>query len=361
MKTRGGVVKNLLRQAGRGHLPDEILFRRKSPYPKTYDTNYEALLVKRVREMAADSNAPVMQFLDRKKLERFLLSPSDYGRPWYGQLMAGPQMLAYILQVNFGWSTITSGLPFKKGVKSGKRRAALRPPSFSEKSNSKNKPGPVWTRRLFAGIISKNHQTITEKGGPAMRVTGVIAEYNPFHGGHQYQIARAKELSGADYCVVAMSGDFVQRGEPAVYSKYLRARAALACGADLVLEIPSLFATGQRRGFRLLRRGAALRTGHGGHPLFRQRVWRHRPSSQSGPVSDRRFRGIRGPDEGRYQKRSHLPAARSRALKTLGVLDPDTIALIESPNNLLGLEYCRALLVQNSALTPLAVLRLGNA
>ena len=101
MKTRGGVVKNLLRQAGRGHLPDEILFRRKSPYPKTYDTNYEALLVKRVREMAADSNAPVMQFLDRKKLERFLLSPSDYGRPWYGQLMAGPQMLAYILQVNF--------------------------------------------------------------------------------------------------------------------------------------------------------------------------------------------------------------------------------------------------------------------
>ncbi|EEG51137.1 nucleotidyltransferase family protein, partial [Enterocloster asparagiformis] len=59
-----------------------------------------------------------------------------------------------------------------------------------------------------------------------MRVTGVIAEYNPFHGGHQYQIARAKELSGADYCVVAMSGDFVQRGEPAVYSKYLRARAA---------------------------------------------------------------------------------------------------------------------------------------
>ena len=57
--------------------------------------------MERVREMAADSCAPVMQFLDRKKLERFLLSPSDYGRPWYGQLMAGPQMLAYILQVNF--------------------------------------------------------------------------------------------------------------------------------------------------------------------------------------------------------------------------------------------------------------------
>ena len=101
LKTRGGVVKNLLRQAGSGMLPEEILFRRKSPYPKTYDKGYEALLVERVREMAADTGSPVMRFLDRKKLERFLSSPSDYGRPWYGQLMAAPQMLAYILQVNF--------------------------------------------------------------------------------------------------------------------------------------------------------------------------------------------------------------------------------------------------------------------
>ena len=101
MKTRDGVVKNLLRQAGKGLLPDEILFRRKSPYPKTYDTNYEALLIQRVREMMTGGSAPVMEFLDKKKLEELLTSPSDYGKPWYGQLMAGPQMLAYILQINF--------------------------------------------------------------------------------------------------------------------------------------------------------------------------------------------------------------------------------------------------------------------
>ncbi len=101
MKSRGGVVKSLLRQSASGLLPDEILFRRKSPYPKTYDTGYEALLASRVREMTEDSQAPVLQFLDRKKLEAFLARPSDYGKPWYGQLMAGPQMLAYILQVNF--------------------------------------------------------------------------------------------------------------------------------------------------------------------------------------------------------------------------------------------------------------------
>lgn len=107
MKTRDGVVKNLLRQAGKGLLPDEILFRRKSPYPKTYDTNYEALLITRVREMMSDSKAPVLEFLDKNKLEHFLAKPSDYGKPWYGQLMAGPQMLAYLLQINY-WLEIYS-------------------------------------------------------------------------------------------------------------------------------------------------------------------------------------------------------------------------------------------------------------
>lgn len=101
MKARGGVAKALLREAGRGLLPDEILFRRKSPYPKTYDRNYEALLAGRVRDILGDSSSPVLPFLDKKKVERFLESPSDYGKPWYGQLMAAPQLMAYLIQVDF--------------------------------------------------------------------------------------------------------------------------------------------------------------------------------------------------------------------------------------------------------------------
>lgn len=101
MKTRDGVAKHLLRMSGAGLLPDEVLWRRKSPYPKTYDKAYETLLADRVREILEDSTAPVLQFLDRKKTEKFLESPSDYGKPWYGQLMAGPQMLAYMIQVNY--------------------------------------------------------------------------------------------------------------------------------------------------------------------------------------------------------------------------------------------------------------------
>ena len=75
-----------------------------------------------------------------------------------------------------------------------------------------------------------------------MKVTGIIAEYNPFHTGHLYHLNQARKLTGADFIVVAMSGDFVQRGGPAIFDKYTRAEMALACGADLVLELPSPFA-----------------------------------------------------------------------------------------------------------------------
>lgn len=101
MKAKDGIAKNLLRQAGRGMLPDEILFRRKSPYPKTYDTGYESLLAGKLRQILRDPGSPVLRFLDRRKTEAFLSSPSDYGKPWYGQLMAGPQMTAYIIQIDF--------------------------------------------------------------------------------------------------------------------------------------------------------------------------------------------------------------------------------------------------------------------
>lgn len=100
MKAKDGVAKGLLREAGRGRLPEEILFRRKSPYPKTYDTGYETMLADALRRVLEDSTAPILPFLDREKTERFLTSPADYGRPWYGQLMAAPQMMAYVLQLN---------------------------------------------------------------------------------------------------------------------------------------------------------------------------------------------------------------------------------------------------------------------
>lgn len=101
MKCTDGVVKGLLRHAGKEYLPKDILWRKKSPYPKTYDPAYEKLLGKQLKEVLSSPLSPIRTLLDTKKVRAFLDSPSDYGRPWYGQLMAGPQMLAYMLQVNY--------------------------------------------------------------------------------------------------------------------------------------------------------------------------------------------------------------------------------------------------------------------
>lgn len=101
MKYRDGVEKSLLRDACVGMLPDEILYRKKSPYPKTYDPAFEKGLSDKFRKVLADKSAPIHRFVDFDKASRFLSSPKDYGKPWFGQLMAGPQMIAYMLQVNY--------------------------------------------------------------------------------------------------------------------------------------------------------------------------------------------------------------------------------------------------------------------
>ena len=76
-----------------------------------------------------------------------------------------------------------------------------------------------------------------------MKTAGIIAEYNPFHNGHSYHIRETRRITGADYIIVVMSGDFCQRGIPAISDKYLRAEMALENGADLVLELPVRFST----------------------------------------------------------------------------------------------------------------------
>ena len=101
MKAKDGTVKNVLRQASKELLPDEILFRKKSPYPKTYHPAYEALLSERLKDVLSSANEPLLQLVDKEKVLLFLDHPKDYGTPWYGQLMAGPQMTAYLLQINY--------------------------------------------------------------------------------------------------------------------------------------------------------------------------------------------------------------------------------------------------------------------
>ena len=101
MKCKDGVVKGLLREASKDYLPDEVLYRKKSPYPKTYDPAYEGLLREELMKVLTNTASPLNQLVDLKKIKAFMQCPSDYGRPFYGQLMAGPQLLAYLLQINY--------------------------------------------------------------------------------------------------------------------------------------------------------------------------------------------------------------------------------------------------------------------
>ena len=75
-----------------------------------------------------------------------------------------------------------------------------------------------------------------------MKIAAIIAEYNPFHNGHKYLIEETRRLTGADYILAIMSGDFVQRGAPAICNKYLRTKLALSGGADAVIELPPVYA-----------------------------------------------------------------------------------------------------------------------
>ena len=101
MKYRDGVEKSLLRDAARDLLPDSILHRKKSPYPKTYHLAYEKRLVERFTAIVENPNAPIAPLIDKQKALSFMSSHKELGKPWYGQLMAGPQLLAYFIQLNY--------------------------------------------------------------------------------------------------------------------------------------------------------------------------------------------------------------------------------------------------------------------
>ena len=100
MKRRGDSEKSLLRDAMRGLLPDSVLWRKKSPYPKTYDPAYAAMLKARLGDILSDPAAPVRALIDPDKARRFMDGPMQTSMPWFGQLMAAPQLIAYFIQID---------------------------------------------------------------------------------------------------------------------------------------------------------------------------------------------------------------------------------------------------------------------
>lgn len=101
MKNKDGIAKNLLRESMIGIVPEEVLYRKKSPFPKTYNPKYTELIYDRFKDILSDNNSPILQFVDKNEALKFMDGEGNYTKPWFGQLMAGPQLIAYYLQINY--------------------------------------------------------------------------------------------------------------------------------------------------------------------------------------------------------------------------------------------------------------------
>lgn len=193
-----------------------------------------------------------------------------------------------------------------------------------------------------------------------MKVCAVIAEYNPFHLGHAYHLKKARLLTDADYIIVVMSGNFVQRGDPALVDKYTRAKAALSCGADLVLELPSCFSTGSAEYFA---RGAIAMLDHLGmidFLCFGSECSEIQFLSQFAEI----FLNEPEPYKNILREKLKLgysyPTARTNALVIAYPQLAADIAVVSSPNNILGIEYIKALHRRRSRIHPVNIRRTGS-
>ena len=190
-----------------------------------------------------------------------------------------------------------------------------------------------------------------------MRVCGVICEYNPFHNGHGYHLTQAKTLSQADYLVCAMSGFFSQRGEPMLADKWSRARMALRCGADLVLELPTLFAVRPAEQFAL--GGVALLRALGADALaFGSECGDLAALRQAAALLEEETPSFHAELRAELAQGATLARARSSALA--GTLPPDTVKALAQPNSALAVCYLRALRAAGGGVEPILIPRVGG-
>ena len=191
-----------------------------------------------------------------------------------------------------------------------------------------------------------------------VRVAGMIVEYNPLHSGHLRLLEETRRLLGPDTAVVcAMSGNFVQRGDFALVRKHQRARAAVESGADLVLELPLPWAAASAESFA--DGGVQILTAAG---VVTDLVFGSE-CGETGPLME--LAGCLLSSEYVGELRSRLGSGQSyaacRQAAVSALLGPEKAALLTSANNILGVEYCKALLRRGSALRPLTVRREGSA
>ena len=191
-----------------------------------------------------------------------------------------------------------------------------------------------------------------------MKAVGLVTEYNPFHNGHLYHLNKAMELTGADISVAVMSGDFVQRGEPAVLDKYTRTSMALNSGVNLVVELPVNYAVSSAESFA----AGALKV------LDYVKADSIAFGSESGDIErlSKLAHILCDNEDTLYKEISKYTAngisyaaARQKVVEKL--TDKDTAALLTSSNNILAVEYLKAIIKNNYAIKPYTIKRQGDS
>lgn len=186
-----------------------------------------------------------------------------------------------------------------------------------------------------------------------MKVTGIICEYNPLHLGHSKQIRIIRDIQGPDTGIVClMSGNYVQRGAPAIINKMHRAEAAVRCGADLVLELPVTVSLSSAEGFAA--GGVKILFAFCNSLCFGAETAERTEllSTAQALLSSEFSSALRS----QLDKGLSFPAARQAALDNMGV----NAGILSSPNNILAVEYCKAILDQNAAMEILPIQRNGS-
>lgn len=211
-----------------------------------------------------------------------------------------------------------------------------------------------------------------------MKIAAIIAEYNPFHNGHKYLIEETRRLTGADYMLAVMSGNFVQRGAPALCNKYLRTRMALSCGADAVIELPALYALSSAEFFAsgsislLNQLGVVDVLAFGSESGNLSSLTKAAELLCDASLLDSSrisallkagcsYPAARAQTLSELQHANNPPFYTSGSDKTNACSNMDSFTdLFSAPNNILGIEYCKALKLSGSPIIPFTLQRAGS-
>lgn len=193
------------------------------------------------------------------------------------------------------------------------------------------------------------------RGVAQMKACGLIVEYNPFHNGHLHHLKEAKALSGATVIIAIMSGNFLQRGEPAIIDKHFRTRAALNSGVDIVLELPYPYAV---QSSELFAKGA-LRSLHelGVDSIcFGSEIGSIEPFIQTVHTLNKSQNKYDNLVKYYMDQGYAFPQASNEAYKKIGISSLDVM----QPNNILGLSYTKTIINEHLTIKPLTIKRINN-